>query len=320
MDIENGESIASAGEQEVDFILVQLLETSVDFRQWLVRQAVPELEISRYLGSVMHATYAGEGESDVEFGFRSVSGDRHLVLIEDKIDASKQPDQVERYFNRGQYRVDRGSWDSFTVCLVAPESYVSDEDEAEFDSILRYEDVLDYLEDATHDSAAFFSTVFESGMRRGRSPTTDASGVLQSIADQFQTKTEISDLVQTVDLKKRAGFRSTHPQHPDAVQYDVYIGETGESGRSTVRLQIASIEGLTDSEREALTAIASQHVDSLSNYEWHPHRKKNIINTKVWHEDAVQDPEYDSYVDAIVDELITLSETFHPLFVENSID
>lgn len=320
MDIENGEPIERAGEQEIDFVLVQLLETSVDFRQWLVSQAVPDLGISSYLGSVMHATYAGEGESDVEFGFRSVSGDRHVVLIEDKIDASKQPDQVERYFNRGQYRVDHGSWDSFTVCLLAPESYVSDEDEAAFDSVIRYEDVLDYLEDATHDSAAFFSTVFESGMRRGRSPTTDASGVLRSIADQFQTRTEIPELVRTVDLKKHAGFRSTHPQHPDAVQYDVYIGETGESGRSTVRLQIAGGEGLTDSEREALKAIASQHVESLPDYEWYPHRKKNIINTNIWHEDAVQNPEYDSYVDAIVDELITLVETFHPLFVENSIN
>lgn len=320
MDIENGEPIESAGEQEIDFIIVQLLETSVDFRQWLVSQTVPSLDISSYLGSVMHATYAGEGESDVEFGFQSVSGDRHVVLIENKIDASKQPDQVERYFNRGQYRVDRGSWESFTICLLAPESYVSDEDEASFNSIIRYEDILDYLEDATHDSAAFFSAVFDSGMRRGRSPTTDASGVLRSIADEFQTRTKIPDLVRTVDLKKRAGFRSTHPQHPDAVQYDVYIGETGESGRSTVRLQIASDEGLTDSEREALKAIASQHVKSLPDYEWCPHRKKNIVNTKIWHEDAVQDPDYDSYVDAIVDELITLSETFHPLFVENSTD
>jgi hypothetical protein len=268
----------------------------------------------------MHAMYAGERKSDVEFGFRSVSGDRHLVLIEDKIDASKQPGQVERYFNRGNYRVDRGSWDSFTVCLVAPESYVSGEDEAGFESIIRYEDILDYLEDATCESAAFFSKVFESAMRRSRSPTTDASDVLRAIADQFQTRSEMSELVQTVDLKKRAGFRSTHSQHPDAIQYDVYMGETGESGRSTVRLQIASVKGLTDSEREALKSIASQHVDSLSDYEWHPHRKKNIINTKVWHEDAVQNPEYDSYVDAIVDELITLSETFHPIFVENSID
>ncbi|OYR40764.1 hypothetical protein DJ82_06645 [Halorubrum sp. Ib24] len=292
----------------------------MDFRQWLASQAVPDLEISSYLGSVIHATYAGEGESDIEFGFRSVSGDRHLVLIEDKIDASKQPDQVERYFNRGQYWVDRGSWDSFTVCLLAPENYVSAENEAEFDSIIRYEDVLDFLEDATHDSAAFFSKVFESGMRRGSSPTTDAFAVLRSVADQFQTRTESPDLVQTVDLEIRVAFRSTHPQHPDVVQYDAYIGETGESGRSTVRLQIASVEGLTDSEREALKSIASQHVDALSDYESYPHRKKNIISTKVWHEDAVQDPKYDLYVDAIVDELITLSETYHPLFVEKSID
>ncbi|ERG99161.1 MAG: hypothetical protein J07HQX50_00303 [Haloquadratum sp. J07HQX50] len=67
MDIEKGNPIESAGEQEVDFVIVQLLETSVDFRQWLVSQAVPNLDINSYLGSVMHATYPSEGESDIEF-------------------------------------------------------------------------------------------------------------------------------------------------------------------------------------------------------------------------------------------------------------
>jgi len=37
---------------------------------------------------------------------------------------------------------------------------------------------------------------------------------------------------------------------------------------------------------------------------------------KVWHADAIQDPSYDTYVEAIVDELLHLSTMFHPIFVE----
>ena len=320
MDIENRGPFRSVGESEVDFTIVQLLETSADFRQWLVHQLSPNLEIDNYLGSLMHASYAGEGESDVEFGFRTATGDRHVVLIENKIDALKQPDQIERYFNRGRYRVTHGSWDSFTVCLLAPDSYISPEDIAEFDSVLRYEAVLAYLEDSTHDGAAFFADVFRSAMRRPESETTDASDVLRSIAEQFQATTEIPHFTQSVKTKKRIGFRSAHSQHPNAVQYDIYIAETGDTGRTSVRLQVPRSEEVTEREREAIKSIAAEHMDAISHYEWRPDRTKNFATTTVFHEEAVQNPAFDSYVDAIVDELRVLTETFHPVFVRNTIE
>lgn len=317
MEIE-ADSPTQAGESEVDFSIVQLLETSDEFRRWFVAQATPNLEVDEYLGGIIHSNYAGEGESDIEFGFRTATGDRHLVLIENKIDASLQPNQVERYFNRGQYRVDGGDWDSFTVCLLAPERYVSPDNRTEFDSVVRYEAVLAVLDDLTHDSAEFFQAIINS--TNEKSVTTDASDVLRTVADHFRSETEIPEFYQSVSYKKRAGFRSDHPQHPDAVQYDVYIADTGEDGRTEIRLQIADTEDMSEEERERIKSVVSRHLDSLPRYDAELHRTKSIAVKGILHEEAAQNSPPDSYPVAIAEELLTLAETFHQLFVGSSTD
>lgn len=315
MKFEDG-SPTKAGEWEVDFSVVQLLDTSANFRQWLVAQVAPKLDIEEYIGGIIHSNYAGEGESDIEFGFRTATGERHLVMIENKIDAPLQRNQVERYYKRGQFRVNQGDWDSFTVCLLAPERYVSEENKSEFESVIHYEVVLDILEELTHDSAGFFQAVIKSTEQK--SVTTDASGVLQSIADDFRSTTGITELYQSVDYKKRIAFRSSHPQHPDEVQYDVYIAETGDNGRSVVRLQIVDADSLTKERRDTIESIVSQHIESLPDYNPTLHRKKNIAVKDIRHNEVVQNSSYDTYPIAVADELHTLTKTFHPLFVNNS--
>ena len=49
MEIE-ADSPTKAGEWEVDFSIIQLVETSADFRRWLVTQATPQFEIEGYMG------------------------------------------------------------------------------------------------------------------------------------------------------------------------------------------------------------------------------------------------------------------------------
>ncbi|WP_232700568.1 PD-(D/E)XK nuclease family protein [Halobacterium wangiae] len=317
MDLE-ADSPIEAGEGEVNLSVIQLVETSPDFRQWFVSQAVPHLEIEEYIGGIIQEHYAGLGESDIEFGFRTTSGARHLVLVENKIDASFQPNQIERYYNRGQFRVDRENWDSFTICLLAPERYVSQETRAEFDSVIHYEAVLNYLDDLPHDSVEFFQALIKSTEQK--SSTTDASSVLRSIGDTFQRRTDLTNLHQSVSYKKRIAFRSSHPEHPAAVQYDVDIRDTGDDGRTQVRLQLLNEEDLTGEKREKLESVVSQHIDSLPDYK--PKlgdEKKNIAVKQIHHDEVVQDSPYDSYIVAIADELRNLSETFHPVFVRSPV-
>lgn len=322
MQIDGDAPIASVGEHEVDFSVVQLLETSSSFRQWLATQADPDLEVDEYIGAITHATYAGEGESDIEFGIRTKRGDRHVVLIENKIDATKQPNQIERYYNRGRFRVERGDWDSFTVCLLAPEEYVSQEDETGFDAIIHYEDVLEQMGDLTLDGAEFFEDVFELALTKSKTATTaDASETLDAIRERFQSATDLTWLEpdsEYADYKKRLSFKSTHPEHHEAIRYDIFIAETGDEGRTAIRLQIKSIEGLTDEERESLKSIASEHAEELPEYDPHFHRKVSILRNQIGHEAVIKSVAYDTYVDAIVDELLDLTSTFHPIFVNES--
>ncbi|MFB6360699.1 MAG: PD-(D/E)XK nuclease family protein [Halobacteriales archaeon] len=322
MPIDSDAPIDSVGEHEVDYCIVQLLETSDSFRRWLLARANANLEIDEYIGAVAHATYAGQGESDIEFGVVTKTGQRHAVLIENKIDATKQPNQIERYYDRGQYRVENGNWDSFTVCVLAPERYVSQDDEAGFDSIIHYEDVLEQIEELAHDGSEFFQDVFELALRKSRSSTTaDASKSLDAIRDRFLEKTELSSMEEVAkyaEYNKRVSFKSTHPQHPEPIRYDVFVGKIGEEGRTTVRLQIESIEGLTEEEREDLKSMASRHTEALPDFDWNFHRKVNIANKTIGHEEAIRNYPYDNYIDAIVDELLRLTNTFHPIFVSES--
>jgi hypothetical protein len=320
MEIKQGTSFENRGEHEIDFSVAQLVETSVSFRRWFVFQVVPAIELDGYLGGAIHASYAGEGESDIEFGFLTETGDWHIVLVENKIDAAKQPDQIERYYNRGKFRVERDNWDSYTVCLLAPERYVSEEDETEFDSIIHYEDVLEQIKGLSYDGAEFLQDAFEAALTKSRTSTTaDASDTLHAVRDQFLNETEIQHLESDPEYSghnKRTSFKSTHPEHHDAIRYDIYVGETGDTGHTNIRLQIQSSEDLTEKEREAIKSTTSDHTETLSDYNWRLHRKKNIVFKQVGHETVIQDDSYETYIDAIVDELLTLTNTFHPIFAE----
>jgi len=323
MNIEQGTSFQTVGEKEIDFSVALLMETSDSFRRWFVSRASPAIELGEYVGGVIHASYAGEGESDIEFGVLTETGERHIILVENKINAVKQPNQIERYYNRAQYRIEHDDWDSYTVCLLAPERYVSEEDEAGFDSIIHYEDVLAQLEDFTYDGTAFLKSVFEAALTKSRTSTTaDATDTLRAIESRFQNETRIPHLERDPEYtgyNKRISFMSTHPEHHDAIRYDVFVGEIGETGHTTVRLQIKSTDELTDEERNSLKSIAQRHTETLPEYMWRFDRKVNVGSKKVGHEAVTHAGGFDSYVDAIVDELLTLTDTFHPIFIEEDI-
>jgi hypothetical protein len=323
MKIEQGTSFETVGEHEIDFSVAQLVETSDSFRRWFVSQTNPAIELGEYIGAAIHASYAGEGESDIEFGYRTDTGDRHIILVENKIDAAKQPDQIERYYNRGQFRVERDDWDSYTVCLLAPERYVSKEDETGFDSIIHYEDVLEELSDLPHDGADFLQGVFKTALARSRTSTTaDASDTLTQVRKQFLDETDIEYLEsdpEYAEYNKRTSFKSTHPEHHNAIRYDVFVGEIGETGHTTVRVQIQSSDDITEKERESLKSRVSQHTETLPHYKWRFDRKVNVGFKQVGHEAVIQDDSYDTHTDAIVDELLTLTDSFHPIFSEENL-
>ena len=96
---------------------------------------------------VSHSVMTEGGESDIET-ILSVGGKRIALLIEDKIDPQAQPEQAERYSQRGKKAVERGDYDEFYVFIVAPRDYLNSNAEAKkYAHRISYEDILASIED-----------------------------------------------------------------------------------------------------------------------------------------------------------------------------
>ncbi len=83
-----------------------------------------------------------DGESDLVVVFEKADKTRFALLIEDKIDAQFQPDQLARYRQRGDSGIERGFWKEFEVALFAPRSYLDRHlIVQDFDIAFAYEDI-----------------------------------------------------------------------------------------------------------------------------------------------------------------------------------
>lgn len=89
-----------------------------------------------------------QSKTDVQFGESDMTvivekgSIKYGLLIEDKIDAIAMPNQSGRYMERGELGKKNGDYEQFFVFIVAPESYLQQNDEAKkypYDNLQRLE-------------------------------------------------------------------------------------------------------------------------------------------------------------------------------------
>ena len=117
-------------ERDVDLLLLEELSVSSEFASWLVDQ--PDLSGINFgsLDSVQHSVVDLGRESDLILIFLDTTGDRHALLIENKIDAPAQPDQSRGYRSRAEAGIAAGRWKDARTCILAPEAYLGKNAEA----------------------------------------------------------------------------------------------------------------------------------------------------------------------------------------------
>jgi PD-(D/E)XK nuclease superfamily len=137
-------------ERDIDLLLIEELYSSPEFRQHFFRLinskiapgvSFPHLPPETSFVAARHSVSSPLGQSDVEVELE-VADNRCMLMIENKIDASFQPEQVPRYERRAQkYRAN--GYLVLTI-LVAPGSYIG-ANTFGFNVSVTYEELLSWF-------------------------------------------------------------------------------------------------------------------------------------------------------------------------------
>ncbi|MDC3132627.1 PD-(D/E)XK nuclease family protein [Flavobacteriaceae bacterium] len=114
-------------ERDVDLILLEEFTTDNFFCEWFINELdLPK--ISEKLGVWRSITGYGLGETDILFSYKSESKTSY-IMIENKLDASFQNKQYERYLQRAEKYVTDKSCDAAFTVLVALKLFCENQSE-----------------------------------------------------------------------------------------------------------------------------------------------------------------------------------------------
>ncbi len=134
----------SVQERDIDLLLLERSMRSQAFVAWISEKAgIPEATLE----SCAHSVFKANGETDVLLYVRGTQG-LVALMIENKIGAAMQPQQCQRYHERGQQLCDEGKVNKYVTLLCAPESYLLNVKESEAcGNIVSLEQIATWLND-----------------------------------------------------------------------------------------------------------------------------------------------------------------------------
>jgi hypothetical protein len=156
----------TVSEADIDWVVCTELNSSHDFREWMARRVFGQDEELTSLGA-WRSVADSAGESDLLWLIDAADGARRLVMIENKIDAPAQPDQFERYMQRGHGYIKAGKCESFITVLLAPEKYRSP-DSKDYEVPITYEALRDWLARQAGERSRYLASLVEQALRKQR--------------------------------------------------------------------------------------------------------------------------------------------------------
>ncbi|WP_084883426.1 hypothetical protein [Vibrio sp. qd031] len=158
--------LESVRERDTDLLLIEELHVKPEFQKFISTKLLPQYHIASFRGA-WHSISTQDGESDVIVIFDDANGKRVAALIENKVNASAQPRQAERYFERGKEGIENDTWDAFVTCLFAPKSYLNS-DRQNYQTTLSYEAVQQFFIKTKSVRADYKARVLEAAIEHQR--------------------------------------------------------------------------------------------------------------------------------------------------------
>lgn len=312
MSISDNEMLSYVVERDVDLAFVQLVKTAPGFRRWFIDRLEEEFEVEEYLG-VRHSMERDSGESDVEIGVETAAGDSHIVLVENKIDASLRERQAERYFERGEDYVENDGWDEFAVVLIAPSNYVGNSERESFGNVVLYEELIDRIEATDHDGRDFFKTLFD------RATAKRAARIDSYWTDEVKRRFELKrDELPSVDVYQKSNkhlrVESVHPDHPHHVLYNVFFPSDFDGEKAVIRLNLTGRNSgsISEEDFESIRPLLLNRLGRLDQFGSRD-RRMDPVKMALWRRDFPTD---EAYITTVLDALVELIEVYHPAFVQ----
>lgn len=306
--------LTSAKEKYPDILLAQLLDTAAPFQHWFVQEVTETDGIERVESVAVNDETGGPRETDVALGFETMDGLNHLVLVENKIKASEQPDQLADYDRRGQRITEKTEYEGYTICLFAPERWLTGGYERKVDSVLTYEQVVDQLEAMEYDGREFIQQVLEESIQESKSGTADYSHVLSELWNRIPSRADRDVVPVKIGPNKQLRFTVDDPEVPDYIVYSIYLANPDDLGHTVVRLQLwfdqDQYGSVPDGKKRELgdridRIVRNDHPDLRSRYRNRRTQTRTVIVTKVEH-DELPGFESEEYYETVLDEVTDL--------------
>lgn len=167
-------TLTHATERDIDLLLVEELYASPNFVAWICGRAGLPTDITT--SSVLHSKRRTRSrrEIDIFVDLALTDGSRAALLIENKLDATEQPDQAESY--REELTILAEPFAKRAMAIVCPDQYRADHKEfvEKFDAAITYEELAHHFRESSTGSdveaarMSFRADLLDQAVRKSR--------------------------------------------------------------------------------------------------------------------------------------------------------
>jgi hypothetical protein len=138
-------------ERDIDVFLAEEFYANPSFASWVLHQTKNFRQLQATVVEVAVSLSDQSGESDLVVIYEQQSSEsRFALLFEDKIDAQFQPNQLDRYRQRGDAGILSDKWGAYEVVLCAPQGFLERHPVSrDFDAALSFEDIATFIRKET---------------------------------------------------------------------------------------------------------------------------------------------------------------------------
>jgi hypothetical protein len=168
-------------------------------------------------------------------------------MIEDKINAPFQPEQANRYKQRGEQGIQDGQWNRFTTCLCAPKGYLAGATPMEeWSAYISLESISEWARQSNERYDAFVAAICEEAVAKGDARMREKSPEATAFWQAYRLLA--SHLLPEVDITRLSPLVSLASPWPrfgvGALPDNVFLEHKPQQGRVDLTFDKSTLEAL----------------------------------------------------------------------------